>query len=172
MHPYTGSRSRRFASYTRLLAASALSPSATSCAKIDASARYDAIFNFVIKKRRDFSSWVSAYQEHLGDVAGAEDLVDGGEFVGLVRREVGGEGALLRAAAAEELARGAGGHGVEGAAEAETEAAGCAVVCRCSGGGGGGEGEGGCIRLSLDLLADLIESLPAGGSPTGRVVTA
>jgi len=127
---------------------------------------------FVIKKGGIFSSWVSAYQEHPGDVAGAEDLVDGGEVVGLVRREVGGEGALLRAAAAEELARGAGGHGVEGAAEAETEAVGCAVVCRRSGGGGGGEGEGGCIRLSLDLLADLIESLPAGGSPTGRVVTA
>jgi len=47
---------------------------------------------FVIKKGGIFSSWVSAYQEHPGDVAGAEDLVDGGEVVGLVRREVGGEG--------------------------------------------------------------------------------
>jgi len=112
------------------------------------------------------------YQEHLGDVAGAEDLVDGGELVGFVRREVGGEGALLRAAAAEEFARGARCQGVEGTAEAE--AAWDEVVRRHGGGGGrgGSDGEGGgCIRLSLDLLADLIESLPADGSPTGRAVT-
>lgn len=57
------------------------------------------------------------YQEHLGDVAGAEDLVDGGELVGLVRGEVGREGALVGAAPAEELARGARGRGVGGAAE-------------------------------------------------------
>jgi len=112
------------------------------------------------------------YQEHLGDVAGAEYLVDGGELVGFVRREVGGEGALLRAAAAEELARGARCQGVEGTAEAE--AAWDEVVRRHGGGGGRGGSDvegGGCIRLSLDLLPDLIESLPAGGSPTGRAVT-
>jgi hypothetical protein len=111
------------------------------------------------------------YQEQLGDVAGAEDLVDGGELVGFVRREVGGEGALLRAAAAEELARGARCQGVEDTAEAEAEAVWDVVVGRYSGGGGDSDGEGGCIRLSLDLLPDLIDSLPAGGSPTGRAVT-
>jgi hypothetical protein len=58
------------------------------------------------------------YEEHLGDVAGAEDLVDGGELVGIVRGEVGGEGALVGAAPAEELARGARGRRVRGAAKA------------------------------------------------------
>ena len=44
------------------------------------------------------------YQEELGDVAGAEDLVDGGELVRLQRREVGRDGALLRAPSPEQLA--------------------------------------------------------------------
>jgi hypothetical protein len=51
-------------------------------------------------------SWVT-YQEHLGDVAGAEDFMHGGELVRLQRREVGREGALLRAPSPEQLARGA-----------------------------------------------------------------
>ena len=105
-----------------------------------------------------------SYQEHLGVVAGAEDLVDGGELVGLVRREVGGEGALLRAATAEELARGERGHGVHGAAEAA--AMGDAVLERrgCTGAGAcdGGDYDAGGVRRSLDLLADLIESFPGG----------
>jgi hypothetical protein len=104
------------------------------------------------------------YQEHLGDIAGAEDLVDSRELVGLVRREVGGEGALLCAAPAEELARRARGHCVQGAAEAK--AARNWVFCRRR---GGGCGDAGRVRLSLDLHADVIESLP-GGRPTGRVV--
>jgi len=52
--------------------------------------------------------------EKLGDVGGAEDLVDVGELQGLLRREVGGEDAARHALAAEELAggaRGAGGGG-------------------------------------------------------------
>jgi hypothetical protein len=96
--------------------------------------------------------------------------VDCGELVGLVRREVGGEGALLGASPAEELARRARGHGVQGAAEAE-EAALDGVFGRRRGGGcrGGGGGDAGRVSLSLDLLADLIKSVP-GGSPTARVV--
>lgn len=45
--------------------------------------------------------------EELGDVAGAEDLVDVGEFLGLVRREVRREHALRLALPPEELAGGA-----------------------------------------------------------------
>ena len=43
------------------------------------------------------------YQKHFGDVAGAEDLVDGGEFVGLLRGEIGRERAFLGAASPEKL---------------------------------------------------------------------
>jgi hypothetical protein len=122
---------------------------------------------FVIKKRNttEISVMLWEYQEHLGDVAGAEDLVDSRELVGLVRREVGGEGAVLCAAPAEELARRARGHRVQDAAKAK--AARDWVFGRRRGGGGGDAGR---VRFSLDLLADLIESLP-GGRPKGRVVT-
>ena len=41
-------------------------------------------------------------------VGGAEDLVNDGELVGVVRGEVGGEDAVLGVSAAEELAGGAG----------------------------------------------------------------
>jgi hypothetical protein len=51
--------------------------------------------------------WGVTYQEHLGDVAGAEDLMHGGELVRLQRREVRREGAFLRAPSPEQLARGA-----------------------------------------------------------------
>lgn len=56
------------------------------------------------------------YLKHLGDVAGAEDFMDCCEFMGLVRGEVGGEGALLGTSAPEELAGGARGDGVENGA--------------------------------------------------------
>lgn len=48
------------------------------------------------------------YLKHFADIAGAEDLVNDGELVGVVGGEVGGEDAVLGAAAAEELAGGAG----------------------------------------------------------------
>ena len=60
---------------------------------------------FVIKKGGIFSSWVSAYQEHPGDVAGAEDLVDDGELVGVVGGEEGREDAVLGAPPPQQLAR-------------------------------------------------------------------
>lgn len=47
------------------------------------------------------------FVEQLGDVAGAENLVDIGEFVRLVRGEVGCEHAFCRALPAQELACGA-----------------------------------------------------------------
>lgn len=146
---------------------SALSPSATSCDNRHVYKFTLKSFNYRLEND-DFFFKLRLYQEHLGDVASAEDLVDGGELVGFMRREVRGEGALLRAAAAEELARGARRQGVEGTVEAE--AAWDVVVGRHGGGGCGSDSEGGCIRLSLDL-PDLIESLPADGSATGRAVT-
>lgn len=49
------------------------------------------------------------FVEEFGDVAGAEDFVDVGEFLGLVWGEVGGKNALWLAFAAEEFACCAGG---------------------------------------------------------------
>jgi hypothetical protein len=45
--------------------------------------------------------------QQLGDIAGAEDLMDIGEFVGLVGGEVGREHTFRRTLAAQKLARGA-----------------------------------------------------------------
>jgi hypothetical protein len=57
--------------------------------------------------------------QHLADIAGSEDLMDDGELVGVIGREVGCEHALLRAPPPQQLARCAGraaaaaaGHGV------------------------------------------------------------
>lgn len=44
------------------------------------------------------------YHKHLGNVAGAEHFVDGGELLGFVGREVGREGAFLCASSSQELA--------------------------------------------------------------------
>lgn len=44
--------------------------------------------------------------EQLGDIAGAEDLVNIGEFVRLVRREIGRKHTFRRALAPEEFACG------------------------------------------------------------------
>jgi hypothetical protein len=44
--------------------------------------------------------------EQLGDIAGAEDLVNIGEFVRLVRREIGRKHTFRRALAPEKLACG------------------------------------------------------------------
>ena len=45
--------------------------------------------------------------QHLADIAGAKDLMDDGELVGVLRWEVGREHALLRAPPSQQLARGA-----------------------------------------------------------------
>ena len=45
------------------------------------------------------------YLEHLADIAGAEDLVDDGELVGVVGGEEGREDAVLGAPPPQQLAR-------------------------------------------------------------------
>jgi hypothetical protein len=48
---------------------------------------------------------LGVYLEHLGDVAGAEDLVYDGELVGIVGGEEGREDAVLGAPPPQQLAR-------------------------------------------------------------------
>jgi hypothetical protein len=45
------------------------------------------------------------YLQHLADIAGAKDLVDNGELVGVLGWEVWREHALLRAPPPQQLAR-------------------------------------------------------------------